>query len=164
MHFALGRCISAEDEEGNSKGPNEKTDQIKKNERTLGCVGRSPSSSSALHLFFHPRRVRAAMGRMPQFVLSLHHFESWSWGRCAEDAAPRCCLDVSKAAGEKAREGRRRTEGAEAIFQQGRVDIWRRDVAFLIVRGIEAALPRSPDSCQQVLPLVGTCSEPEQRP
>ena len=111
-----------------------------------------------------PERVRAAAGRMPQLVPSLHRFESRSWGQRAQDAAPRRCLGVSKAAGEEAREGRRRTEGAEAVSQQGRMDIWRRDVAFLIVRGIEAAFPRSPDGCRQVLPLVGTRSELEQRP
>lgn len=88
-----------------------------------------------------------AVGWMPRLVQSRHLFESWLWGRCAQDVAPRRCLGISKAAGEEAGEGRRWTEGAEAVSQQGRMDIWRRDVAFLIVRGVEAALPRSPDGC-----------------
>lgn len=40
------------------------------------------------------------------------------------------CSDTSGISGEDPKEGRKRTEGCEPVSQQGRIDIWGRDVVF----------------------------------
>lgn len=71
-----------------------------------------------------------------------------AWGWCVWDVALPCFW-VSEAAGEEAREGRkRRPEGAEAVSQQGRMDTGR---CCSFVCAIEAA-PRGPWRLPEVFP------------